>query len=119
MKLTLAQTATFVSLWKYWKLKDSDLRELEQQVMEDPFAGKVMRNTGGIRKTRFAPASRGSGKSGAYRVCYFYFPSYEIVFFILLFPKGEQPNLTAEQEKVCRVLSKEISQALESTQKNS
>ena len=112
VKLTLAQTATFASLWKYWRLGDDDLRALEHQVMENPLAGKVMRNTGGVRKIRFAPSSRGSGKSGAYRVCYFYFPAYEIVFFVLIFPKSEQPNLTAEQEKACRSLAKEISQAL-------
>ena len=113
MKLTLAQTATFASLWKHWELGDDDLRRLELQLMENPLAGKVMRNTGGVRKVRFAPASRGSGKSGGFRVCYFYFPAYEIIFFVLVFPKNEQPNLTAEQEKACRTLAKQISTALE------
>jgi len=113
VKLTLAQTAAFNSLWKHWRLDDEDLRALERQVMENPLAGKVMRNTGGVRKMRFAPGSRGSGKSGAYRVCYFYFPVYEIVFFVLIFPKNEQPNLTPEQEKRCRMLAKQIMKTLE------
>ena len=112
MKLTLAQTATFASLWKHWRLDDNDLRELERQVMENPLSGKVMRNTGGVRKLRFAPPSRGTGKSGAFRVCYFYFPTYEIVLFVLIFPKSEQPNLTAEQEKACRMLAMQIKQTL-------
>lgn len=112
MKLTLAQTASFVSLWKHWKLDDNDLSELERQVMDRPLAGKVMRNTGGIRKTRFAPRSRGSGKSGAFRVCYLYVPAHEIVYFVLVFPKIEQPNLTAEQEKACRKLSRQIKELL-------
>ena len=34
-----------------------------------------------------------------------YFPDHEIIFFVLLFPKNEQPNLTPEQEKTCRVLA--------------
>jgi hypothetical protein len=63
VRLTLAQTATFAALWKYWKLSDEDLRALERQIMENPQAGKVMRSTGGVRKTRFAPLSRGSGKA--------------------------------------------------------
>ena len=67
-----------------------------------------MRNTGGIRKTCFAPPSRGSGKSGGFRVCYFYLPEREVVYFVLIFPKNEQLNLTAEQEKACRMLAKEI-----------
>jgi hypothetical protein len=81
-------------------------------MMESPLAGKVMRKTGGVRKMRFAPPSRGAGKSGAYRVCYFYFPAHEIVYFVLIFPKNEQPNLTAEQEKACRNLSQQIREAL-------
>ena len=113
MKLTLAQTATFAALWKHWRLDDNDLRVLERQIMEHPLSGAVMRNTGGVRKARFAPPSRGSGKSGAYRVCYFYFPAHEIVYFVLIFPKNEQPNLTAEQEKACRMLSRQIRQKLD------
>jgi hypothetical protein len=80
--------------------------------MENPLAGKVMRNTGGVRKTRFAPRSLGSGKSGAFRVCYFYFQSHEIIFFVLVFPKKEQPNLDAEQEKACRSLANQIKRVL-------
>ena len=69
-----------------------------------------MSNTGGIRKMRFAPPSRGSGKSGAYRVCYLYVPARHIVYFVLIFPKSEQPNLTPEQEKACRLLARQIKQ---------
>ncbi|MGA2499381.1 MAG: type II toxin-antitoxin system RelE/ParE family toxin, partial [Tepidisphaeraceae bacterium] len=83
------------------------------EVMENPLSGKVMRNTGGIRKLRFSPPSRRSGKSGGYRVCYLYFPAHAIVYFVLIFPKSEQPNLTAEQEKMCRVLAKQIKQTLD------
>jgi hypothetical protein len=113
VKLTLAQTATFASLWKHARLDDNDLRALERQVMENPLFGTVMRNTGGVRKVRFAPPSRGSGKSGAYRVCYLYFPAHEIVYFVLIFPKSEQPNLTSEQEKACRTLSRQIRETLD------
>lgn len=112
MRLTLAQTVTFVSLWKYWRLSDDDLRALERQIMENPVAGKVMRSSGGVRKTRFAPPSSGTGKSGAYRVCYLYFPAHELVYFVLLFPKSEQPSLTAEQRKACRLLAATIQEAL-------
>lgn len=114
MKLTLAQTSTFARLWKYWDLDDEDLRALERQVMENPLAGRVMRNTGGVRKVRFAPPSLGAGKSGAFRVCYLYFPAHEVIFFVLIFPKSEQPNLTPDQEKSCRALAQLIKQSLES-----
>jgi hypothetical protein len=70
VKLTLAQTASFVSLWRRWRLNDDDLRALERQLMDNPTAGAVMRNTGGVRKMRFAPPSRSAGKSGGFRACY-------------------------------------------------
>jgi hypothetical protein len=84
VRLTIAQTATFVTLWKQLRLDDEDLRQLERVVMEEPSGGVIMRNTGGVRKMRFSPASRGSGKSGAYRVCYRHFPVHEIVFLLLI-----------------------------------
>jgi hypothetical protein len=115
VKLTLAQTAVFARLWKHYRLDDNDLGALERQVMENPASGKVMRKTGGVRKIRFAPPGHGWGRSGAYRVCYLYFPTHEIVYFVLIFPKNEQPNLTAEQEKLCRVLAKQIEQALDNS----
>jgi hypothetical protein len=92
-------------------LSDDDLSELESQVMDFPLAGKVMRNTGGIRKMRFAARSRGSGKSGAFRVCYLYLPAFEMVYFVLIFSKNDQPNLTAVQEKACRMLARQIEDA--------
>lgn len=76
--------------------------------MENPLAGPVVRNTGGVRKIRFSPPSRGRGKSGAYRVCDLYYPAHQIVYFVLIFPKSEQPNLTSEQQKACRQLAHEI-----------
>ena len=96
-----------------WGLGDNDLRALERQVMENPLAGKVMRNTGGVRKARFAPPSRRSGKSAAFRVCYLHYPAHELVFFVLIFPKSEQPSLSAEQERACRALSREIKDTLD------
>ena len=113
MTLTLAQTATFVSLWKHWRLTDPDLRELERQVMDNPLAGPVIRNTGGVRKTRFAPPSRGGGKSGGFRVCYLHVPTHSFVCFVLVYPKNEQANLTPEQQQACRTLVKEIRRKLD------
>ena len=81
--------------------------------MENPLLGPVMRNCGGVRKARFAPPSRGTGKSGAFRVCYLYYPSHALVCFVLAFPKNEQPNLTAEQQKSCRLLARQIQQSLD------
>ena len=95
VKATLIQAAPFAAEWKRHGLTDDDLRELESTVMERPTAGAVMAGTGGLRKIRFAPASRHTGKSGAFRVCYAFFPAYDTIVFIALFAKNETGNMTA------------------------
>jgi len=107
VKLTLVQSPLFVSLWRYFDFDDDDLRALERQVMEHPLAGKVIRNTNGVRKIRFSPPSRRSGKSGAYQSV-IYLPAIEAVYFLLIFQKSEQPNLTPAQEKACREFARGI-----------
>jgi hypothetical protein len=111
--LTIAQTATFAALWRHWRLTDEDLQALERQLMANPSVGPVMRDTGGVRKARFAPPSLHAGKSGAFRVCYLYFPRHATICFVLLFPKNQQPNLTPAQKKTCAALSTEIQAALQ------
>src|SRR5690606_32693397 len=78
MQLTFVQLTGFVSEWKHFRLTDEDLRALERQLLVEPEAGAVMTGTGGLRKIRFAPPSRGSGKSGAFRVAYIYLPVAEM-----------------------------------------
>lgn len=103
MQLTLVQLAGFVSEWKHFRLTDDDLRALEQQLLRDPEAGAVMAGTGGLRKVRFAPPSRHSGKSGAYRVAYVFLQP-DTVVFMSLFAKSDQANLTAAQKARFKVV---------------
>ena len=44
-------------------LDDDDLRRLQEELLADPKVGKVMRETGGVRKMRFAFEQH--GKSGS------------------------------------------------------
>jgi hypothetical protein len=70
MKMTFGQSSLFVAAWRQLRLTDDDLRELERQLMQSPAGGAVIQGTGGLRKMRFAPPSRGSGKRGGLRICY-------------------------------------------------
>jgi hypothetical protein len=116
--LTLLQTSHFVAEFRRLRLNDDDLRSLERALMENPEAGKVMARTGGVRKMRFAPASRGMGKRGALRVCYIWIPDCRAIGLFMIYPKKEQDTLTAEDEKVCRLLSERIRTALRKEQTN-
>jgi hypothetical protein len=61
-----------------------------------------MQNTGGLRKTRLKSTSK--GKSGGFRVCYCDVPEKEKLFFVAIFPKNVQENLTDEEKKIFKVL---------------
>lgn len=64
-------------------------------VASDPEAGDVMQGTGGVRKARLA--GRGKGKSGGYRIVW-YFGGRDIpVFLLTAFGKGEKANLTQRE----------------------
>lgn len=113
MTLTIIQLASFVADWNGQRLTDEDLQALEQLLLKRPGAGPVVPGTGGLRKMRFAPKSRGCGKSGGNRIIYAYFDRYSRIYLILMYGKNEQANLTAAEKKECRRLIGEIEDALD------
>jgi hypothetical protein len=92
VKWTLIYLAPFVSRWRSERLSDDELQALEAEIMRDPSGAPVMRGTGGLRKIRFAPPSRGKGKSGSMRVGYAVFPRAGAIFVIAMFLKKDDAN---------------------------
>jgi len=113
MKLTFVQLRPYVADAKRLGLTDEDQRDLESLLLARPSAGQVMAGTGGLRKLRYAPRSRSSGKSGGIRVGYAHFPVFDHVYFVVAFGKNEQPNLTAAQKRSIRSLLRDIAEQLE------
>ena len=65
----------FTRRWAAIGLDDEkNLLDLQLTIMLAPKSGRVIRGTSGLRKLRFAPRDWSSGKSGALRVLYVYFP---------------------------------------------
>ena len=58
-----------------------------------------MEHTGGLRKIRFTPPGSGRGKSGAYRVCFAYFPIHGTVALFVAFGKNERSDLSSNEAK--------------------
>jgi hypothetical protein len=88
-------------------LSDDEMKAVEDELLEDPMAGAVVSNTGGVRKTR--AAQEGRGKRGSGRVVYLYVQHEQTIYFLLAFPKNIQGNLTDAQKKAMRGLVAEIS----------
>ena len=76
-------------------LSGEDRAALIGTLATDPIAGALVPGLGGIRKLRFAPAGR--GKSGAFRVIYYYAAEDRPVLALLIYGKNEQENITPQQ----------------------
>lgn len=83
-------------------LSDTEIRELELELLHNPQAGAVVGGTGGVRKVRMALPGR--GKRGSVRVIYLYVEARQKIYLLLCYPKNLQEDLTAEQKKSIRQL---------------
>lgn len=95
IKRTFIQTRPFTRSCTALGFNDEDLRRLENQLLQNPKIGAVIRGTGKMRKMRFA--FEGRGKSGSTRVCYVDFEIKETIYLLAVFAKNELENLTKEE----------------------
>ena len=65
-----------------------------------PDAGGLIEGTGGIRKVRVA--SSGRGKRGGSRVIYYHFVADAQIALLLIYPKSEQDDLSADERAALR-----------------
>lgn len=71
----------------------------------NPQAGDLMAGTGGARKCRFKRP--GTGKSGGYRIVFYYAGQDVPLFLLNVFTKGDRANLSkADQNTLHGILSK-------------
>jgi len=110
MKRLIIQTKTFSddldALIAENKLLASDYKELEKLLSIRPDSGALIPETGGLRKIRLKSSSK--GKRGGFRVCYFDFPEYEQLFFIVIERKNEQENISKADKAVFKKLIEKI-----------
>ena len=110
MTRTFVELPLFRAKWKSLGLTDDDLKRLQEEILLDPKTGAVIRETGGIRKMRFAFEHR--GKSGSIRVIYVDFEVYEKSYLLTAYPKNEKDNLTKSERNELRELVKVLENQL-------
>ncbi|MED5545787.1 MAG: type II toxin-antitoxin system RelE/ParE family toxin [Pseudomonadota bacterium] len=93
----IIETPAFTKKVKDIGLSSAELAAVYDLYAADPSYGKVLRNTGGLRKGR--AAKDGSGKSGGYRVFSFYSTEHCPVYLLWIIDKSEDATLTDAQEK--------------------
>jgi hypothetical protein len=83
-------------------MSGSERAELVAFVGANPEAGKIIPETGGIRKLRWALA--GAGKRGGARVIYYYHNERLPVFLLTAYTKNRKANLSAAERNAMKRL---------------
>jgi len=78
-------------------LSEEEYRQLQLALLETPTLGKVIQDTGGLRKVRWGVAGR--GKRGGVRVIYYWARARGEILMLFIYGKDEQDDLTADQRK--------------------
>lgn len=81
-------------------LDDDSYAAFQRQLAERPDLGAVIEGTGGLRKVRVSASGR--GKRGGARVIYYHFVSASQVALLLIYPKSDRDDLTADERKALR-----------------
>lgn len=110
MRRIFVTTNHFWYLWRKLGLGDDDIRHLEDELIKNPQAGNVIKDTGGLRKLRWGYG--GMGKRGGLRILYVDVPEYDKLFFISLLKKGEKADLSMSEKKDVSIIIKEIKEDL-------
>ena len=87
------------------------LRAIQDELLVNPFRGRVVEGLGGIRKGRMFNPSRGKGKRGGYRYLYLHLERRRHIHLLFLLDKNEQEDLTAGERFLLRRMVAEIKRA--------
>lgn len=99
---TKAFTREIETLLKKRSLLPKDYEEFKKELTLSPYLGDIIIGTGGVRKVRLKSASR--GKSGGFRVCYYFLVNKNHIYLLWIFAKNEQENLTKEEKDILKAL---------------
>lgn len=83
-------------------LDDRAFMSIQKDLALNPSSGDVIEGTGGIRKLRVA--AKGHGKRGGARIIYYHFVSASQIALLMIYPKNEQHDLTAEERKALKAV---------------
>ena len=103
--MTVVETAEFIRFAKEY-LTEDERKELIDYLASNPTAGDLMREAGGLRKLRWA--RKNQGKSGSYRVIYFFYNETIPLFMISGFAKNVMENISPAARKQYAKLLKEL-----------
>ncbi len=87
-------------------LSDDDYGEMQNELLEDPERGILIKGGGGLRKLRYA--MQGRGKRGGVRVIYYWVKNYDLIYMLVVYPKSKKDALTDKETAILREFVKEL-----------
>ena len=99
--MTVVETEEFLRKAKPL-MSDAEREELVAFLGASPEAGRIVADTGGVRKVRWGLAGR--GKRGGARVIYYYHSERMPLFVLTAYPKNEKANLTQGERNAMKRL---------------
>ncbi len=109
---TVVETSVFIRRAQKL-LSEAEHAELIEYLAQHPEAGDEIVGTGGVRKVRYA--ADGRGKSGGFRVIYYFYDEALPLYALLIYGKNERADLTSEQRKVVATFAASIKAMRKST----
>ena len=108
-------TFTFVETTKFTQRivklgLETDLRQLQQELLENPDKGNTEPGTGGLRKVRMSASTRGQGKSYGARVHYAVALQRRVIYLIFVYGKDEMTKLSAQHKTQLRALVRTLTE---------
>ena len=105
--MVIIETPIFTKLIKEL-MSDDEYKDLQEALVSRPDRGSLIKNSGGLRKVRWA--LEGRGKSGGARVIYYWMTDNDQLYMLLAYPKNVQDNLTDTQLKALKKIVKRWSE---------
>ena len=100
MNLVFVETRGFSSVLAEYFEDDESYRRFQEHLMENPYAGAVMKGCGGLRKVRWQDPKRGKGKRSGLRVIYLHLPEFAVLGLVDIYGKNESEDLTSAERRI-------------------
>lgn len=94
MYVEFIETSHFKKTWEKAGLTDDDLKLLQELIIKKPDGDGGIKNSGKLKKVRYARPGR--GKSGDSRIIYCYFISLETVILLHTLEKKDSANISTQ-----------------------
>ena len=84
------------------QLLEIDYKSFKKNLAEYPELGDLISGTNGVRKIRLKSAF--GGKSGGFRVCYYYIINKESIYLLFIYSKNAKEDLSMQEKRILRGL---------------